>query len=218
MAQFDVRDINRGSAVVSVEKLNWFNRQHILRLAATPEGLRRLADIVLDHLAGAALDGPADAAATTAEHWTRPIPEAPGAAVDREYVLRVVAAIVTDRIALLGDVSSTYRYFFREASPEQVAAIRATLAPAVAATIRHAVLPELARLPDFADEKALSACLKARLPADDPRLPAGAGPLKQKDLLQGLRSLLTGSPAGAPIATVMAVLGKQVAERRLAEC
>ncbi|OAD70314.1 hypothetical protein PHYBLDRAFT_156019 [Phycomyces blakesleeanus NRRL 1555(-)] len=44
--KFDLKQLNKSNAVVDIGKLDWMNKQHLLRRAQTPEGLESLVDLL----------------------------------------------------------------------------------------------------------------------------------------------------------------------------
>ncbi|KAI9032549.1 glutamyl-tRNA synthetase [Phycomyces nitens] len=44
--KFDLNQLNKSNAIVDIAKLDWMNKQHLLRRAQTPEGLESLVDLL----------------------------------------------------------------------------------------------------------------------------------------------------------------------------
>ncbi len=186
VAAFSLEGISGGNAVFNQEKLDWFNQQHILRLA------------------------PSDLAARV-----KPFFEAAGLWRD-EYVTTKhawfydVLELLKPRVKRLGDFVDQGRFFFLPPGASldyDAAAVAKHLAPGMPGMDDHlrALDAALASLPEFGVASTEAAL---RSVADARGIKAGA-------LIHAVRVAVTGRAASPGLFEVLALVGRETVQRRV---
>ena len=193
-ASFEVSALNKGASMVQAVKLEWFNRQHIQRLAATDSGVERLVGIVKPRILKLL---------ETAE----PIPER-GREPDDAY-LRSVVRVAHERMTLLSDVAGPLAYFVAEPrwSEPALLARRAKLRADALEHVRTALRGALDGVGDWDNVADIAKAIDDTL---------RSGPAPYKDQMLAARFALTGEQVGPSLASIAHVLSRSVTLRRLA--
>ncbi|KAI0358886.1 glutamyl-tRNA synthetase [Trametes cingulata] len=183
---FDFSVLTHRRSVLDPAKLEYINKHHLMRLMATPHGLRTLAE-------------------RTRLHVREARPESPH--TELPYLEKVISAL-QGRITKLSDVPSLGSFFFVDpdySSPEALkmrqslpSQIYNTVVAGLASRLCSAEIPwDAARLSGLLhDEQAKTS-------------------MKQKEYMTILRHALTGMKTGPSVADILDVLGPERSLRRL---
>jgi len=129
---FDLNRIQKAGAVVSKDKLDWFNQQHMQRLAATEEGMERLVGLIRPHLLRFHHEQQPAAALAAAGMEVSPqlSLELERDLADAVYVRRVLASLVP-HVSHVSDFAPQSAFYFRAPhyAAEPARALRIKLFP-----------------------------------------------------------------------------------------
>ncbi|GAB5592667.1 hypothetical protein Unana1_07567 [Umbelopsis nana] len=190
---FSLSQLNNSNAIVTLDKLDWINKQHLLRRASTPSGMDSLVEMLqplVKHAYGDRLEH------VSQEHR-----------LGHGYLTGVITTI-KDRIRNINDIPNLCSYFFVEPdwqSEEAVALLKKVNKQALKASVSMQYFDGLSGLSDFkADE------IKAYIHRF-----AKEQQLKANQVMMATRYIITGTRVGAGVAETMEVLGRETCLRRL---
>ncbi|KAF7726470.1 Glutamyl-tRNA synthetase [Apophysomyces ossiformis] len=192
---FDLGHINKSNAIVDIGKLDWINKQHILKRAQTAEGLQSLVDILIPYVEEkfeTSLKGSSNALR-----------------LERNYLTQVVDTI-KDRIRNIRDIPDLCSYYFIEpnyASSEAIALKKKLNTRAMDLLSQGEVQKQLMELEPF-DAPTIKQYIHALAEANE---------VKPNHVMMSLRYAVTGSRVGAGVAETMQVLGLATCSNRIME-
>ncbi|KAI7869064.1 glutamyl-tRNA synthetase [Spinellus fusiger] len=198
--KFDIEHINKTAAVVDISKLDWINKQHLLRRTETPEGVKSLVDILQPVVETMFKDSVSITTRLEAHEKTR---------VEPEYLSDVIHTI-KDRISNVHDISRLCGYFFvaPDYTSTDAKALYERLCPKTLDVVLSANAQETFRALDTFDSEEIKTWMNAL---------AKKNSIKPSHIMMGLRYVVTGTHVGASVAKTMQVLGRSVCLDRL-EC
>ncbi|CAO3670669.1 unnamed protein product [Umbelopsis ramanniana] len=192
---FSLAQLNNSNAIVTLDKLDWINKQHLLRRASTPSGM----DSLVEMLQPLVKDAYGDRLANISQEHR----------LDTHYLAGVISTI-KDRIRNINDIPNLCSYFFVEpewTSDEAAALYKKLNKSALKASLSSQYLDDLSKLPDFT-----ATSIKEYIHhfADQHQL-------KANQVMMATRYIVTGTRVGAGVAETMEVLGRDTCLRRLQE-
>ncbi|KAL0089911.1 glutamyl-tRNA synthetase [Phycomyces blakesleeanus] len=192
--KFDLKQLNKSNAVVDIGKLDWMNKQHLLRRAQTPEGLESLVDLLQPMIK------------TSFE--TKLQEENASSRLERTYLSAVVNTI-KDRIRNIRDIPQLCGYYFVEPdydSDDAKALYKKLNKQAVDLALASTTQETLGSLESF-DAVSIKQWIHELAELNN---------IKQNHLMMAMRYAVTGTRVGAGVAETMEVLGRPVCLNRLA--
>ncbi|KAI8576956.1 hypothetical protein K450DRAFT_254413 [Umbelopsis ramanniana AG] len=192
---FSLAQVNNSNAIVTLDKLDWINKQHLLRRASTPSGMDSLVKMLQPLVKNAYGDR---LSKMSEEHR-----------LDTHYLAGVISTI-KDRIRNINDIPNLCSYFFVEPewkSDEAAALFKKLKKSALKASLSSQYFDDLSKLPDFT---ATSIKEYIHRFADQHQL-------KANHVMMATRYIVTGTRVGAGVAETMEVLGRETCLRRLQE-
>ncbi|KAL0089188.1 glutamyl-tRNA synthetase [Phycomyces blakesleeanus] len=187
--KFDLKQLNKSNAVVDIGKLDWMNKQHLLRRAQTPEGLESLVDLLQPMIK------------TSFE--TKLQEENASSRLERTYLSAV------DRIRNIRDIPQLCGYYFVEPdydSDDAKALYKKLNKQAVDLALASTTQETLGSLESF-DAVSIKQWIHELAELNN---------IKQNHLMMAMRYAVTGTRVGAGVAETMEVLGRPVCLNRLA--
>ncbi|OBZ86939.1 Glutamate--tRNA ligase [Choanephora cucurbitarum] len=191
--QFDMSQINHSGAIVDHQKLDWINKQHILKRAETSEGLHSLVDILKPFV-----DQQYASQLKDTENAYR---------LEHNYLVQVIDTI-KERIRNVSDIPTLCSYYFVQ--PDFTSADAQTLKkklkqPAIDLITTNEFTHELSSVTPF-DADTIKPWIYSL---------AESKQLNPNHVMMALRYAVTGSRVGAGVAETIQVLGKDTVLRRL---
>ncbi|CAO3684849.1 unnamed protein product [Umbelopsis vinacea] len=192
-----VKAVNNSNAIVTLDKLDWINKQHLLRRASTPSGMKSLVEMLQPLVKQAYGD---QLAQLSQEHR-----------VEQEYLTGVISTIkasISDRIRNINDIPSLCTYFFVEPdwkSEEAAVLLKKLNKQALKASVSTQYFEGLSNLSEFTTD-----AIKSYIHSF-----AEQQQLKANQIMMATRYVITGTRVGAGVAETMQVLGRETCLRRL---
>ncbi|KAI8364334.1 glutamyl-tRNA synthetase [Choanephora cucurbitarum] len=191
--QFDMSQINHSGAIVDHQKLDWINKQHILKRAETTEGLHSLVDILKPFVD---------------QHYASQLKDTENAyRLEHNYLVQVIDTI-KERIRNVSDIPTLCSYYFVQ--PDFTSADAQNLKkklkkPAIDLITTNEFTHELSSMTSF-DADTIKSWIYSL---------AESKQLNPNHVMMALRYAITGSRVGAGVAETIQVLGKDTVLRRL---
>ncbi|KAG0175512.1 Glutamyl-tRNA synthetase [Apophysomyces sp. BC1034] len=192
---FNLSQINNSNAIVDVAKLDWINKQHILKRAETAEGLQSLVDLLIPYVK---------------EKFEPSLKDTKEASrLERNYLTSVVDTI-KDRIRNIRDIPELCGYYFvkPDYTSADAKALRKKLnAQAIDLLSQTETQKRLTGLEPF-DAATIKEFIHQL---------AESNHIKPNLVMMAFRYAVTGSRVGAGVAETMQVLGLSTCSSRLTQ-
>ncbi|CAM0137276.1 Glutamate--tRNA ligase mitochondrial [Umbelopsis sp. WA50703] len=190
---FSLSQLNNSNAIVTLDKLDWINKQHLLRRASTSTGMQSLVDMLQPIVNTTFGERLVD---NRMEYRMKP-----------EYLTGVISTI-KDRIRNIQDITNLCSYFFVEPdwkSQEAELFHKKLNKQALTATLSTEYLNGLSKLGDFT----------AKIIKEYIHKFADQRQLKANQVMMATRYAITATKVGAGVAETMEVLGRDTCLNRL---